>query len=69
MCVRERVYGCLCVRLLNCTKPRYTALSSLSFNATRIGSSKRVSMILTTKTFDQTRERGHNLALHFLLKP
>ena len=56
------MYVCMYVCSLNCTQPRNPALSSESFYATRIDPPKGGSMILVTKTSDQTRQRGHTLS-------
>ena len=61
--VKVGVCFCVCVYLLNCTCPRYPALSSSS-NATRIGPRKGGSMILFTITSAQTRQRGQTLSLY-----
>ena len=62
VCMYVYMYVCTYVYLLNCTKPRNPALSFESFYATRIDPPKGGSMILVTKTSDQTRQRGHTLS-------
>ena len=62
---RQRVCVYVCVCLCVFIKLDITAQSGpviYSFYATRIDPPKGASMILTTKTTDQTRRRGHTLS-------